>query len=208
MKSLRDQSGFGWDETNQTVTADESVWEQYCSAHPDAAQFKNKGLPSYSNLEIIFEGRIATGTMASSSSMGATLNMSSPVEDDAVQNSSSTNTSSSSYDSNASSSSSFNTNKSGSSKSAEPGRANKKTKTDETVINLLNDIKTNQVNANAIRRALEKFNEFNINTIDNFTISERLTIKQGLSRQGTAEIYLSCTDDECAEFLASLLLLN
>ena len=41
MKSLRDQSGFGWDETNQTVTADESVWERYCSAHPDAAQFKN-----------------------------------------------------------------------------------------------------------------------------------------------------------------------
>ena len=96
--------------------------------------------------------------MASSSSMGATLNMSSPVEDDDAQNSSSTNTSSSSYDSNESSSSSFNTNKSGSSKSAEPGRANKKTKTDETVINLLNDIKTNQVNANAIRRALENFN--------------------------------------------------
>ncbi len=42
------------------MTADESVWERYCYAHPDASQLKNKGLSCYSHLQIIFEGRIAT----------------------------------------------------------------------------------------------------------------------------------------------------
>lgn len=142
------------------------------------------------------------------------LNVSSQVKDDAIQNHSSfnvsssnvTNSSNSSYDSNASTSSLLNTNNSVSSKPADPGRAYKKAKIDETVDNLLKDIKLIHVNANAIRRALEKFNEFNKNKIENFTVAERLTIKVGLSKQGTADMYLSCTEDESAEFLNSLLL--
>ena len=64
MELLRGQSGFGWDEATQTVTADEIVWAAYIAAHPDAAAYKNKPFEDYEELQFIFTGKVATGKYA------------------------------------------------------------------------------------------------------------------------------------------------
>ncbi len=69
MQLLRDQSGFGWDEATQTVTANDKVWAAYLKSHPEAGQFRNKGLNDYEFLERIFLGKVATGSYAFGSNM-------------------------------------------------------------------------------------------------------------------------------------------
>ncbi|KZO98396.1 hypothetical protein CALVIDRAFT_562302 [Calocera viscosa TUFC12733] len=61
MDALKSQSGFGWDESNQSVTADEEVWDMYLQAHPEAKQFRTKGFALYSKLAPLVSGRVATG---------------------------------------------------------------------------------------------------------------------------------------------------
>jgi hypothetical protein len=64
VKTLRDNSGFGWDEAKQVPTAPDDVWIEYIAAHPEARPFRNSPLDHYVYLEEIFTGVIATGEYA------------------------------------------------------------------------------------------------------------------------------------------------
>lgn len=68
---LRDQSGFGWDEVTQRVTAAPEVWDRYISSHPKASVFRYNTLPYWRELEEIFAGRYATGKYALSTAPSA-----------------------------------------------------------------------------------------------------------------------------------------
>ncbi|XP_008220650.1 PREDICTED: L10-interacting MYB domain-containing protein [Prunus mume] len=51
---LLNHSGFMWDESQQMITADNDTWEAYIKEHPDAIQYRNAFLGSYSDLSKIF----------------------------------------------------------------------------------------------------------------------------------------------------------
>jgi hypothetical protein len=59
--SLKEQSGFGWDEVLKMPTAPDEVWKLYLEAHPNAKQFRKKTLPFYEELDEIFSGKCASG---------------------------------------------------------------------------------------------------------------------------------------------------
>jgi len=61
MDALKNQSGFGWDEASQSVTADDEVWDAYLQAHPEAKQFRTTGFSLYSKLTPLVFGRVARG---------------------------------------------------------------------------------------------------------------------------------------------------
>ncbi|GAU12508.1 hypothetical protein TSUD_377590 [Trifolium subterraneum] len=52
--SLLENTGFGWNEETNTVTASEEVWQNYLKTHDKASQFQKKGCGHYKLLEIIF----------------------------------------------------------------------------------------------------------------------------------------------------------
>ncbi|KAF4359328.1 hypothetical protein CsatB_020170 [Cannabis sativa] len=51
-------SGFGWDEANQMVTADNDVWEAYSKENPDTILYRSTGLSIYSDLSKIYQSRV------------------------------------------------------------------------------------------------------------------------------------------------------
>ena len=59
-------SGFGVDPDTLAPTAPKSVWDLLILAHPLAAQFRNKALKNFAELDIIFNGSGATGKYAKS----------------------------------------------------------------------------------------------------------------------------------------------
>ncbi|XP_010274349.1 PREDICTED: L10-interacting MYB domain-containing protein-like isoform X2 [Nelumbo nucifera] len=54
IKILLGQSGFSLDETQQMVIADNCVWDDYIKAHPNARVFRNRVIPYYSDLCMIY----------------------------------------------------------------------------------------------------------------------------------------------------------
>lgn len=78
--SLKQNSGFGWNEESKIPTAPDEVWESYLEvcysqlysvpltmvvqSHPKAAKYRRKTLPLYEKLFELFEGTIATGEYA------------------------------------------------------------------------------------------------------------------------------------------------
>ena len=67
--SLCNNSGFGWDHENEIPTAPDDVWERYLAVNKDAKPYRTKTLQNYAKLEMIFEGKFATGKFSSSSSI-------------------------------------------------------------------------------------------------------------------------------------------
>ncbi|KAI3496549.1 hypothetical protein L1887_38914 [Cichorium endivia] len=57
-------SGFGYDNVNHCVTAEDPVWEAYLDIHKDAARWKHKKFPYYEELCIVFEKDRAQGNRA------------------------------------------------------------------------------------------------------------------------------------------------
>ncbi|KAA8519285.1 hypothetical protein F0562_013541 [Nyssa sinensis] len=57
-------SGFGWDNDKKCVVAKPPVWEEYIKSYKGAAMFKNKSLPHFEELLIIFGKDRATGRNA------------------------------------------------------------------------------------------------------------------------------------------------
>ncbi|CAM8924778.1 unnamed protein product [Rhodiola kirilowii] len=55
VKGLLGYSGFAWDESLHMVTAENSVWEEYINAHPDARSLRIKTIPYYGDLCTIYE---------------------------------------------------------------------------------------------------------------------------------------------------------
>ena len=64
---IKNQSGFGWDDVAKIPTAPPEVWKRYIDAHPKAAEFKDKTLIGYDDLEKLFTGKVATGQFARAS---------------------------------------------------------------------------------------------------------------------------------------------
>ncbi|KAL2472390.1 hypothetical protein Adt_40532 [Abeliophyllum distichum] len=54
ISNLLNQNGFAWDETLQMIVADNDVWELYKKEHPDSISHRDKILPHYNDLGIIF----------------------------------------------------------------------------------------------------------------------------------------------------------
>ncbi|KAL4637123.1 hypothetical protein ACB092_03G058000 [Castanea dentata] len=61
IKVLLDQSGFSWDETGEMVTAEDYVWNSYTKVHPDAQSYRNKSVPSYHKLCVIYGEEVCNG---------------------------------------------------------------------------------------------------------------------------------------------------
>ena len=72
VSALRANSGFGWDHDKDLPTAPDDVWDKYLSAHPKAAPFRYTALPNRGELEVVFEGKSATGEFAMSTGFAAT----------------------------------------------------------------------------------------------------------------------------------------
>ncbi|XP_077226070.1 uncharacterized protein At2g29880-like [Tasmannia lanceolata] len=66
VKLLLDQSGFGWDEQREMITADDVVWNNYIEAHPDATKYRFRPILKFNDLKVIFGNTIAAGRFNSS----------------------------------------------------------------------------------------------------------------------------------------------
>ncbi|KDQ13608.1 hypothetical protein BOTBODRAFT_175327 [Botryobasidium botryosum FD-172 SS1] len=64
VQTLCEQSGFGWSDALQMVTAPAHVWDAYISSHPKAQPFRTKAFPMFDKLSTIIDGTVATGSAA------------------------------------------------------------------------------------------------------------------------------------------------
>ncbi|KAK3157434.1 hypothetical protein QOZ80_2AG0122190 [Eleusine coracana subsp. coracana] len=65
---LRELSGALWDEDNFMITLEDEHYKGHVKAHPKDAEFLNKPIENYQQMEIIFANGLATGKFAMGSS--------------------------------------------------------------------------------------------------------------------------------------------
>ncbi|KDP23537.1 hypothetical protein JCGZ_23370 [Jatropha curcas] len=58
---LLEQNGFSWDEHREMVIAEDYVWDSFIKVHPDARSYRNKSVPSYHKLCVIFGEESSNG---------------------------------------------------------------------------------------------------------------------------------------------------
>ncbi|PON85084.1 Myb/SANT-like domain containing protein [Trema orientale] len=76
--ALLKQEGFSWDEAQQTVAADDNVWDAYTKTHPHSRTYRTKALPNYHDLILIFANEI-------SNELNEGSHQEKNLEDDALQ---------------------------------------------------------------------------------------------------------------------------
>ncbi|XP_057424498.1 uncharacterized protein LOC130718063 isoform X2 [Lotus japonicus] len=59
LKVLTKQSGFAWDGKQEMVMAEDEVWNSYTKVHPDALLYRNKFVPIYHKLSLIYGGEFS-----------------------------------------------------------------------------------------------------------------------------------------------------
>ncbi|KAK7351341.1 hypothetical protein VNO77_10715 [Canavalia gladiata] len=67
VKILLSQFGFSWDASRQMVVADDSVWDAYVKAHPDARCYRTKPVLNFDDLCVIYGYTVADGRYSLSS---------------------------------------------------------------------------------------------------------------------------------------------
>jgi Myb/SANT-like DNA-binding domain len=70
IRTLTEQSGFGWDPVKKCVTAPEEVWKAYLEKHASYKDYKGRSYEFYDELEEIYTGAVATGAYAASCDTG------------------------------------------------------------------------------------------------------------------------------------------
>ncbi|KAH7851372.1 hypothetical protein Vadar_010656 [Vaccinium darrowii] len=65
---LMRKTGLGWDEELGTVTVPDEVWEDIIARNPDAAKFRDKGLPHFELLRELYNNSVATRELNRASS--------------------------------------------------------------------------------------------------------------------------------------------
>ncbi|KAJ7085990.1 hypothetical protein B0H15DRAFT_748921, partial [Mycena belliarum] len=61
VQSLRQQSGFGWDDGLKMVTASDEVWAAYLEKRPKVKKWRKSPFPLYDDMLFLVEGIVATG---------------------------------------------------------------------------------------------------------------------------------------------------
>ncbi|KAF6137670.1 hypothetical protein GIB67_023604 [Kingdonia uniflora] len=61
LKTLLDQSGFGWDDEKHMVTVDSYVWDEYLKEHSEAKPMRTKTMLNYHDLDEICRKSTTTG---------------------------------------------------------------------------------------------------------------------------------------------------
>ncbi|PLW41136.1 hypothetical protein PCASD_11822 [Puccinia coronata f. sp. avenae] len=67
------------------LTASEDVWNAFLVSHPNAKRFKNTPFLKYTNYQVIFEGKTATGALHISSSTSLIEEHEEGTPDESVQ---------------------------------------------------------------------------------------------------------------------------
>ncbi|KAJ7978001.1 L10-interacting MYB domain-containing protein [Quillaja saponaria] len=68
IKVLLKQHGFYWDEKQEMVTARDDIWDSYIKVHPDALLYRNKLIPGYHKLCVIYDQETSDGRFSHSAS--------------------------------------------------------------------------------------------------------------------------------------------
>ncbi|KAF7149495.1 hypothetical protein RHSIM_Rhsim02G0174000 [Rhododendron simsii] len=63
-KHVKDQTGFGWDDASQNVTATDDMWQTYLQANPKAVKFRNQGLDHFEELDELLSSSLANGAFS------------------------------------------------------------------------------------------------------------------------------------------------
>eukprot|EP00268_Persea_americana_P061744 TRINITY_DN7834_c1_g1_i1.p1 TRINITY_DN7834_c1_g1~~TRINITY_DN7834_c1_g1_i1.p1 ORF type:complete len:303 (-),score=48.72 TRINITY_DN7834_c1_g1_i1:103-1011(-) len=61
IKTLTELSGFGCDDKEKNVTAEDQVWDDYVKVHPDYVKYREKSCADYEKLVIIYGDTIVDG---------------------------------------------------------------------------------------------------------------------------------------------------
>ncbi|KAF8327693.1 hypothetical protein F5887DRAFT_827969, partial [Amanita rubescens] len=64
VKTLRNLSGWGWDDERGVVVASDEQWATYIAHHEEAVYWRDHPFPLYEDILALIEGRTATGDHA------------------------------------------------------------------------------------------------------------------------------------------------
>ncbi|KAF8344682.1 hypothetical protein F5887DRAFT_824285, partial [Amanita rubescens] len=64
LNTIRNASGFGWDDATKTCIATDAVWSAYLATHKKATRWRSTPFPLYDEVMYLVHGIVATGAGA------------------------------------------------------------------------------------------------------------------------------------------------